>query len=181
MEFMEKTLEEKEYYKGRVLRFHVDKVELQNGKISTRECIDHPGGCCVAALTEQNELLFVRQYRYPYHEALLELPAGKLEPGEDPFEAIKREQREETGTTGTGYQNMGKLYPSPGYGNEIIYLYACRVASFGADDPDEDEFLQLERIPVKKAVEMVMNNEITDAKTQVLILKTARLLEQGKI
>lgn len=181
MEFMEKTLEEKEIFKGRVLRFHVDKVELQNGRTSTRECVDHPGGVCVAALTEENEILFVRQFRYPYHEALLEVPAGKLEPGEDPFEAMKREQREETGTTGKDYVNLGKLYPSPGYTNEIIYLYACRVEAFGETDFDEDEFLQLERIPVDKAVEMVMNNEISDSKTQVVVLKTALLLKDGKI
>jgi ADP-ribose pyrophosphatase len=181
MEFMEKTLEEKEIFKGRVLRFHVDKVELQNGRTSTRECVDHPGGVCVAALTEENEILFVRQFRYLYHEALLEVPAGKLEPGEDPFEAMKREQREETGTTGNDYVNLGKLYPSPGYTNEIIYLYACRVEAFGETDFDEDEFLQLERIPVDKAVEMVMNNEISDSKTQVVVLKTALLLKDGKI
>lgn len=181
MEFMEKTLEEKEIFKGRVLRFHVDKVELQNGRTSTRECVDHLGGACVAALTEENEILFVRQFRYPYREALLEVPAGKLEPGEDPFEAIKREQREETGTTGKDYVNLGKLYPSPGYTNEIIYLYACRVEAFGETDFDEDEFLQLERIPVDKAVEMVMNNEISDSKTQVVVLKTALLLKDGKI
>lgn len=181
MEFMEKTLEEKEIFKGRVLRFHVDKVELQNGRTSTRECVDHPGGVCVAALTEENEILFVRQFRYPYHEALLEVPAGKLEPGEDPFEAMKREQREETGTTGKDYVNLGKLYPSPGYTNEIIYLYACRVEAFGETDFDEDEFLQLERIPVDKAMKMVMNNEISDSKTQVVVLKTALLLKDGKI
>lgn len=181
MEFMEKTLEEKEIFKGRILRFHVDKVELQNGRTSTRECVDHPGGVCVAALTEENEILFVRQFRYPYLEALLEVPAGKLEPGEDPFEAMKREQREETGTTGKDYVNLGRLYPSPGYTNEIIYLYACRVEAFGETDFDEDEFLQLERIPVDKAVEMVMNNEISDSKTQVVVLKIALLLKDGKI
>ncbi len=181
MELIEKKRSEKEIYKGRVLRFHVDEVELQNGKTSTRECIDHPGGASVAALTEKDEILFVRQFRYPYREVVLETPAGKLEPGEDPFEAVKREQREETGTTGVGYVNLGKLYPSPGYCNEIIYLYACRVASFGKTDFDEDEFLQVERIPVGKAVEMVMNNEISDSKTQVLVLKTAQLLREGKI
>ena len=181
MEFIEKTLKENEIYKGRILRFHVDEVELQNGRRSTRECVDHPGGVSVAALTEKNEILFVRQFRYPYREAILETPAGKLESGEDPFEAMKREQREETGTTGVGYMDLGKLYPSPGYSDEIIYLYACRVDSFGDTDFDEDEFLQLEKIPVGKAVEMVMNNEITDSKTQVLVLKTARLLQDGKI
>lgn len=181
MNLIEKRLEEKEIYNGKVLRFHVDKVELENGKNSVRECVDHPGGVSVAVLTDKNEMLFVRQFRYPYREAILEAPAGKLEKGEDPFEAMKREQREETGTTGTGYVELGRLYPSPGYTNEVIHLYACRAESFGATEFDDDEFLQLERVPMDKAVEMVMNNEIPDAKTQVLVLKTAQLLKDGKI
>lgn len=181
MEFIEKTKSEKEIYSGRVLRLHVDEVELQNGRTSIRECVDHRGGVCVAVLTEKDEMLFVRQFRYPYRQAVLEAPAGKLEKGEAPFEAMKREQKEETGTTGSEYFDLGKLYPSPGYTNEIIYLYACRAASFGDTKFDDDEFLQVERIPVDEAVKMAMNNEIPDAKTQVLIFKTAQLLKEGKI
>ncbi|HEX3026946.1 MAG TPA: NUDIX hydrolase, partial [Clostridia bacterium] len=146
-----------------------------------RECVDHPGGVTVAVLTKEDEMLFVRQFRYPYREVVLEAPAGKLEKDEDPFEAMKREQQEETGTTGTGYIDLGKLYPSPGYCNEIIYLYACRAESFGKTNFDEDEFLEMERIPMNEAVEMVMSNEIVDAKTQVLVLKTAQLLKDSRI
>lgn len=181
MKLNEKTLSRNDIFEGRVLKFHVDKVELVNGKTSTRECVDHPGGVSVAVLTEKNEILFVRQFRYPYQEAVLETPAGKLEPGEDPFEAMKREQREETGTTGSHYVDLGKLYPSPGYTNEKIYLYACRLDTLGQTQFDEDEFLEVEKIPLEKAVEMVMNGEIPDAKTQVLVLKTAQLLKDGKI
>jgi ADP-ribose pyrophosphatase len=181
MNLIEKTLKENDIFTGRILRFHVDEVELVNGRTSTRECIDHPGGVCVAVLTDENEVFFVRQFRYPYKEVVLEAPAGKLEKGEDPFEAMKREQREETGTTGKDYLDLGKLYPSPGYCNEIIHLYACRVESFGKTDFDDDEFLEVQRIPIEQAVQMVMNNEIFDAKTQVLILKTAQLLKDGKI
>ncbi len=94
---------------------------------------------------------------------------------------MKREQQEETGTTGTNYVNLGQLYPSPGYTNEIIYLYACRAESFGDTDFDDDEFLEVERIPMEKAVGMVMNNEIADSKTQVLVLKTAQLLKEGRL
>ena len=181
MEMNEKTLERKEIYAGRVLHFHVDKVELMNGRTSTRECVDHPGGASIAVLTEKNEMLFVRQFRYPYKEIVLEAPAGKLEKGEDPCEAIKREQREETGTTGKNYVNLGKLYPSPGYTNEIIYLYACRAQSFGDTDFDEDEFLEVEKSPMQEAVRRVMDGKIPDSKTQVVVLKTARLLQDGKI
>ena len=181
MNLNEKTLERKDIYKGRVLNFHVDKIELINGKTSTRECVDHPGGVTVAVLTQGNEMLFVRQFRYPYKEVVLEAPAGKLEKGENPFEAAKREQREETGAVGENYVNLGKFYPSPGYTDEIIYLYACRAKSFGEKDLDEDEFLEVQKIKIEKAVQMVMNGEIKDGKTQVLILKTAQLLKDGKI
>ncbi len=181
MKLTEKTLERNDRYRGRILTFHVDKAELENGRVVTRECIDHPGGVCVAALTADNGLYFVRQYRYPYHEVVLELPAGKLEKGEDPLGAGKRELREETGVAGGNYVDCGRLYPSPGYTNEIIYLYACRASSRGGNHLDEGEFLEAEVIPLAKAVEMVLSGGIVDAKTQVLVLKTERLLREGKL
>lgn len=174
----EKTLTRKDIFTGRIITVHVDDVELENGKTGYREVVDHPGGVCVAAVTKDMELLFVRQFRYPYHEICLELPAGKLEKGEDPAEAIKRELREETGCTGKNWQFHGNLYPSPGYCGEIIRLWSCEVdKESGEQDLDEDEFVECEKIPITKAVEMVMNNEIPDAKTQVLILKVARMYE----
>jgi ADP-ribose pyrophosphatase len=181
MKLTEKTLEQNYIYRGKILDFHVDRAELKNGRIVTRECVDHRGGVCIAALTEQNQLYFVRQYRYPYHEAVLELPAGKLEPGEDPFEAGKRELREETGIVGKDYVDLGKMYPSPGYTDEIISLYACRVDVQGTNDLDEGEFLEVETIPLEKAVELVMAGEIPDAKTQVLLLKVARLVAERRL
>lgn len=180
MKLFEKTLNVKPIYDGRIIHVHVDDVELENGEVAKREVVDHPGGVCVATLTENNELIFVRQFRYPYKKVLLELPAGKLEPGEDPFEAMKREQLEETGTTGTNYISLGEVYPTGGYCGEIIRLWACRaVGKQGELHLDEDEFLSTELIPLEKAVEMVCNNEIPDGKTQIGILKTARLVEKG--
>lgn len=179
MKLTEKTLEQKYFYRGRILDFHVDKAKLENGRVVTRECVDHRGGVCVAALTERNELFFVRQYRYPYREVVLELPAGKLERGENPLEAGKRELREETGVLGEKYRDLGRLYPSPGYTNEIIYLYACRVNGRGADDLDEGEFLEAETIPLERAVEQVMSGQIADAKTQAAVLKVAKLVSEG--
>lgn len=181
MKLTEKTLEQNYIYRGKILDFHVDRAELENGRAVKRECVDHHGGVSIAALTEQNELYFVRQYRYPYHEVVLELPAGKLEPGEDPLEAGKRELREETGAVGTNYADLGKLYPSPGYTNEVISLYACRVSERGADDLDEGEFLEVEKIPLEKAVQMVLSGEIVDAKTQVAVLKVSRLVDEKKM
>ena len=177
----EKTLKDTTVFDGHLIRVHVDDVELDNGMVAKREIVSHPGGVSVAILTEKNELLFVKQFRCPYQEELLELPAGKLEKGEDPFEAVKREQMEETGTTGENYISLGNLYPSPGYCGEIIRIWACRVAQKGEMHLDEDEFLEVERIPLDKAVEMVLNNEIPDSKTQVGILKTAALIKTGKL
>lgn len=180
MELFEKTLESKEIFQGRVIHVTLDTVELQNGKTSTREVVGHPGGVCVAALTENDELLFVKQYRYPYKEAVLELPAGKLEKGQNPLENGKRELLEETGMVGSGYISLGKLYPSPGYCGEIIHMYFCRVDRFEGQSLDEDEFLSVLKIPLSRAVEMVLNNEIPDAKTQTAVLKTAMLIDKLK-
>lgn len=182
MKLYEETNREEELFQGRIIRVHLDDVTLENGKSAKREVVDHPGGVSAAILTEKNELIFVRQFRYPYKEVLLELPAGKLEPGEDPFEALKREQREETGTTGKDYVFLGNVYPTPGYCGEIIRLWACRVEKeTGKLDLDEDEFIETQRIPLEEAVALVMENKIPDAKTQIGILKTAQLVAQGKL
>lgn len=180
MEFFEKTLESKEIFDGRVIHVTLDKVELQNGQKSTREVVGHPGGVCVAALTENDELLFVKQFRYPYKEVILELPAGKLEKGQTPLENGKRELLEETGAVGSGYISLGKLYPSPGYCGEIIHMYFCRIAYFEEQKLDEGEFLNVLKIPLNRAVEMVLNNEIPDSKTQTAVLKTALMIDKLK-
>ncbi len=181
MELTEKTLSSKSVFDGRILHITLDEIELPNGKKSKREVVNHPGGVTVAALDEENRLLFVKQFRYPYKEVVLELPAGKLEKGSTPLENGKRELMEETGAEGYSYISLGQLYPSPGYTSEIIHLYACKVKSQGSSNPDDGEFLNVEKIPLDKAVEMVLNNQIPDAKTQVAVLKTAMLIKSGKI
>lgn len=181
MELTEKTLSSKSVFDGRILHITLDEIELPNGKKSKREVVNHPGGVTVAALDEDNNLLFVRQFRYPYKEVVLELPAGKLEKGSTPLENGKRELMEETGAEGYSYISLGQLYPSPGYTSEIIHLYACKVKSQGSSNPDDGEFLNVEKIPLDKAVEMVLNNQIPDAKTQVAVMKTAMLIKSGKI
>jgi ADP-ribose pyrophosphatase len=181
MDLFEKTLSSQTVFEGRILDITLDEVELANGKKSKREVVNHSGGVTVAALDDENNLLFVRQFRYPYKEVVLELPAGKLEKGSTPLENGKRELLEETGAIGYSYISLGQLYPSPGYTNEIIHLYACKVKEIGSSNPDEGEFLNVEKIPLDTAVEMVLNNRIPDAKTQVAILKTAMLLKSGKI
>ena len=166
-------------YKGKIINLRRDKALLPNGKTATREVIEHPGGVCVAALTDNNEVLFVKQFRYPYMEVIPELPAGKLEKGEDPFETGKRELEEEAGCVADEYYDLGKFYPSPGYCGEIIHLYAAKGLTFTHQHLDEDEFLNVEKIPLGKAVEMVMSNEIKDGKTQAAVLKVKHLRDKG--
>lgn len=178
MKLTEKTLTSESIFEGKVIHVKHDKVELENGETAMREIVEHPGGVCVAALTDKEELLFVRQFRYPYKEITLELPAGKLEKGQNPLENGKRELLEETGAVGREYITLGKVYPSPGYCGEIIHLYFCKIDHYEHQQLDEDEFLNAERIPLQKAVELVMNNEIPDAKTQIAVLKTAALLQK---
>lgn len=181
MDLFEKKLKRTEIYDGKIIHVFVDDVELQNGRTSKREVVEHPGGVCIAALNDKNQLLFVRQYRYPFGEVVLELPAGKLEPGQDPLENGKRELLEETGAIGNDYKYLGGIYLSPGFSNEILYMYFCRISSIGEACPDENEFLNLEAIDIDKAVDMVLNNEIVDAKTQTTILKTKLMLDKNII
>ena len=156
-------------HEGKILTFIEDEVLLPDGNKATREVVRHPGGVCVAPLTSENELLFVRQWRYPYNEVTLELPAGKLAKGEDVFEAAARELKEETGASGT-LRKLGEMYPSPGYTDEIIRLFIATDLSYGDASPDDDEFLLTERIPLEQAVDMVLRGELKDAKTCQLVL-----------
>ena len=175
MDFAEKTLNEKLIFEGKIITVHVDDVELPDGSKSIREIVEHSGGVCVAALTEDKKLKFVRQFRYPYKKELLELPAGKLEKGEDPMAAGIRELEEEGGVVAEKVISMGQIYPTVAYCSEIIHLFLATGLSETKQHLDEGEFLGVEEIELSKAVEMVMNGEICDSKTVALILKTARI------
>ncbi len=181
MDLTEKTLSQEYIFKGRILNLRVDEALLPDGTTAGREVVEHPGGVCVAALTDDDCLLFVRQFRYPYGEILPEIPAGKRDPGETPLETGKRELKEETGYTAKNYLSLGRVYPSPGYFNEVIYMYLATDLAAGEVAPDEDEFLEVEKIPLTRAVDMVMNDEITDAKTQAAVMKVWFLRQNGEI
>ncbi len=181
MKLEEKTISSEVIYKGSIVKLNLDTAELPNGKTASREVVNHPGGVTVAALTKENELLFVRQYRYPFHEIVLELPAGKMEKNSTPLENIKRELLEETGAVGYNFISLGKQMVSPGFCDEVVHMYMCRIDHFEEQQPDDDEFLEIVRIPLDKAVEMVLNNIIVDGKTQTAVLKAAMLLRSGAI
>lgn len=176
MDLQEKLIKSQTIYKGKILDLKLDSVELPDRKTSTREVINHNGAVCVAALTPQKEIVLVKQYRHACLKTLLELPAGKLEKGEIPLHAAKRELTEETGIVGKEFKSLGYIYVTPGYSNEIIHLYSCAVESQGKLNLDSDEFLEPITIQLEKALDMVLNNEIHDAKTQICILKISRLL-----
>ena len=176
MDMTEKTLSSETIFNGKILHIRRDTVLLPNGEQSFREVADHPGGVCVMALDDDRRALMVTQFRYPYMQLLRELPAGKLEYGEDPREAAVRELREETGAAAGTFESLGELYPSPGYCGEIIRMYLARELTFGETDLDEDEFLTLERVPFDQLVREVMDGTIKDAKTIAAVLKTKILL-----
>ena len=181
MNLTEKPLSSEYPYRGKIVNMRVDQALLPNGRQAVREVVEHPGGVCVAALTDREELLFIRQFRYPYQEAILELPTGKRSPGEDPLECGIRELKEETGAVAARVEPLGRLYPSPGYTDEIIYLFLATGLSFGDSHPDDDEFLEPERLPLEEAVRRVMDGELDDAKTQIAVLKIWERKRQRKL
>ena len=171
MNLNEITIKKNYVYNGKIINVRSDDALLPNGKPCKREVVEHPGGVCVAAINEKNQIIFVKQYRYPYGKIILEVPAGKLEKGEDPLECGKRELKEETGAEADYYFSLGELYPTPGYCGETIYMFGAKIKSIDIPSPDEDEFVETIAIDIDKAVEMVKNGEIKDAKTQICVLK----------
>ena len=180
MDMTEKKLSSETIFEGRVLRLHVDKVLLPNGRTSTREVADHPGGVAIVALDDEDNVLTVKQYRYVFSRVLEEIPAGKLEPGEDPREAALRELREETGATPGRFTDLGAMIPSPGAYGEVLHLYLAEELDFGEQSPDEDEFLDVARTPFAEMVRRVLDGELADAKTVIGILKVDALRRYGK-
>ena len=156
-----------------------DTVRLENGDTSFREVVHHHGGACVLAVTPQDEIYLVKQFRYAMGEEIWELPAGKLEAGEDPFEAAKRELAEECGVLAARYTPLGVVYPTVGYDSEKIYIWAAEDLSTTGQHLDPDEFLDVIKVPFAKAVEMVLDGTIKDSKFIAGILKYA-LLRKGR-
>ncbi len=169
-----------ELYDGVILHVYRDTVKLPNGKSKGREVIRHVGAVAIVPLTDDGKVIIEKQYRYPFDEVITEIPAGKLDSRQEGrLDAAKRELREETGITADEWVDLGMYYPSAAYTDEKISLYLARGLHYGEQQLDEDEFLNLEAVPLSELVEDVMNGEIADGKTQVAILKTDRFLKEG--
>lgn len=172
----EKQLVSEDIFAGRVLHLFQDTVELPNGKEAGREVVRHNGAVCIAAMAEDGRILVERQYRYPVDEVITELPAGKLDsPAEDPLAAAKRELKEETGAEAVEWTFLGYYYPAAAYCDEKIALYLAKGLTFGETDPDEDEFLDAELMPLADLVADILAGKVPDGKTQTLALRVAMM------
>ena len=179
--FEEKTVSSQLLFDGKVLHLYLDNITLPDGKPAFREYCRHIGAVCVIPITDEGEVICVRQYRYPFAEVLLEIPAGKLDfKGEVPLDAVKRELREETGATSGKLTYLGKFYTSPAILDECIHMYMAEELSFGDTDFDEDEFIEVVKIPLDEMVQMVMDCKIPDIKTQAAVLKAAHIRANRK-
>jgi len=177
MEHYEKQVESETLYKGLIVNVRRDMAELQNGNRVPREVVEHPGGVGIIPITKDNKILMVRQYRYPMEEELLEIPAGKLDDGEDPFECAVRELSEETGCTAGRYVDLGTMYPSPGFCRETLYLYLALDLQDGEMHLDENELLSVEAVCIDELMDKIMANELPDAKSIIGIMKAKQFLE----
>ena len=180
MEFQEEMVSQETVYEGVIVNVRRDKARLMDGRITNREVVEHPGGVAVFAMDDQGRVALVRQYRYPMGEETLELPAGKLEPGEDPRDSGLRELAEETGLVPGTFEDMGCLYSSPGILAERIYLYFAKDLTQGPTHPDDGEFVETVWLPYQDLVDKARRGEIKDGKTLVGILKASFLLDAGQ-
>ena len=168
MDLTEKTISKNYVFKGKIINVRHDDALLPNGAPCKREIVEHSGGACVL-YAKEGKILFVRQYRYAYGEVLWEIPAGKLNAGEDPKEAAGRELEEEAGIRAGKIELLYAVYPSPGYNNEVIYIYEATEGVQVDCHLDEDEFLEVEYVPVEKVKEMLKSGEIKDGKTIIAL------------
>ena len=176
----EKTIEQNIVYEGVIVNVRRDKAELVNGSVVGREVVEHPGGVTVIPVEPDGTVWCVRQFRYPFGREMLEVPAGKLERGEDPYDCGIRELSEETGLTADEFIYLGPCCTSPGFSTEVLHIYLALGLHQGSMHLDPDEFLNVEKYSLDELTEKVMSGEIDDAKTIIAVLKARRYLEDRK-
>lgn len=165
MEYFEKTIKEEEIYKGKIISLKVAEVVVPNNIKAFRELVSHPGGVGILAYIDKDTILLVQQFRKPFEKTMLEIPAGKLEKGENPEDCGRRELEEETGYLAKNFTYLGRIVSSPGFCNEVIHLFKATELYSGKIGGDEDEFISLHKIKKEKVLQMIKSGEILDAKT----------------
>ena len=161
-------------YKGKIINLRVDTVELSSGKKTKREIVEHAGCTAIVAIDSENNILLVRQYRKAAERMLLEIPAGGIEPGEKPLDSARRELEEETGFSAARWDELSLFYTSPGFTTEYMHLYLATDLKPAKRAPDDDENIELVRVPLKKAPELIASREICDAKSIAGLLMALR-------
>ncbi|MFD2704353.1 NUDIX hydrolase [Salibacterium lacus] len=169
MDYEEKTLHKESIYNGKIIDVCVHEVQLPDGRTGKREVVNHPGAVAVIARTPSDKIILVRQYRKALEKELFEIPAGKLEPGEDPEMSASRELEEETGYRAQGLKKTASFYTSPGFADEIIHLYEAEQVTRGQTSTDEDEFVELVEVSLEEAQELIREEKIHDAKTMYAV------------
>ena len=178
MELFEKQLTSKQLFDGKIIKLYYDEVELPNGKMSFREIVRHSGAVCVIPVDDEGYVTMIRQFRYPFGRPLLEIPAGKLEPNEEPLSAVSRELEEESGIRADKIESLGIIYTTVAFTDEKIYAYLATGLTYHDSHPDDDEFLEVFTMPLEELVAKVLTGEISDGKTQVAALKVYTMLQQ---
>ncbi|MCL5780253.1 MAG: NUDIX hydrolase [Firmicutes bacterium] len=174
----ETTISSKRVYEGKILNLRVDWVLLPNGKESGREVVEFSEAVAIVPIAEDGKVLLVTQYRYPVGEVLLEAPAGKMDPKEDPETCARRELQEETGYTAGSLEKICEFYTTPGFTNELMHVFLARELTLGEQNPDEDEFVQVEAVSLQDAIAMIYNGKIRDGKTIAGLLAAYNMLKE---
>lgn len=176
MTFEEKTMKCERIYEGRIINVRVDTVELPNKRYSKREIVEHPGAVGIIPITSEGKIILIKQFRKPVEEVLLEIPAGKIEPNEEPELCARRELEEETGFTTKNLEKLLEIYTAPGFTNELIHIYLAKDLQEGMVNLDEDENIEIVQVSLEEALEKISTGEIKDAKTIVGIMTYNNLL-----
>ena len=181
MVLQESVLHTETIYEGRVVNLYLETVCLPNGAEAVREVIRHGGAVAIVPLHDDGQITLVRQFRLPAGTALLEIPAGTLEPGEDPQDCAIRELQEEAGLYPGRLTRIGGIFLAPGYSSEYIHLFVATDLRLSTLHGDDDEFLEVVRMPFGEVLELIDRGEMEDAKTITAVLRTARLIAGGEI
>ena len=172
----EKTISSDRVYTGKTISLRVDTVEIPNRGYKKREIVEHNGAVGIIAITPENKVVLVKQYRKAIEKELWEIPAGKIEPGENPKESAIRELKEETGYSAQSIKLLHKFYTSAGFSNKKIYIYLAENLTSGSQDFDDDEFIETKEFSLNEVYDMIYNNDIEDGKTSIGMLLIKELL-----